>query len=133
MILNTYWALLCSSTATEAPSCAATILHGLRGPPAGVWGRRRKAFFSETNLGKPTDKQKKKCVGEEWAPYWTQTPSEIMVKCPLAGRCRCEPWFLDEPARMRGFTLGHVACCRGLYRCTQVRAASFPLCLNTLS
>lgn len=70
---------------------------------------------SETNLGKPTDKQKKKCFGEEWAPYWTQTRSEFMVKFLLAGRCRCEPWLLDKPARIHGFTVGHVACRRGLF------------------
>lgn len=37
----------------------------------------------EMNLGKPTDKQKKKCVGEEWAPYWTETPSEFKAISPL--------------------------------------------------
>ncbi|TDH07947.1 hypothetical protein EPR50_G00112220 [Perca flavescens] len=38
-----------------------------------------------------------------------------MVTFLLAGRCRCEPWFLNKPARMHGFTLGHVACRRGLF------------------
>lgn len=47
------------------------------GPLQASGGRRHRDLAHEMNLGKPTDKQK--FVGEDWAPYWTQTRIEIQV------------------------------------------------------